>query len=91
MTSQAKRKLKTISTQTISIGHPGQSQHTAPSKCLSHLDNDELEEYLRDSPTPLPSSEEEPDVDIVDETPQLSSKNRWMFNSSESDLSLIHI
>ena len=84
---QTNSKLKPTSTQTIMTGPRAEHQISGSSKCLSHLSSRELEEYLRDSPPPSDTQSDDGDepCDVLsDVLPALSSKNRWMFELSDS-------
>ncbi len=82
---RSKSKTMSTSTQTLLSGPLTQRRTAAPSRCLSHLSDKELEKYLRVSPPASVSQSEDDDVtDVSNDVIPASSKNKWMFESSDS-------
>ena len=85
---QNKSKVMSTSTQTFLSGPPAFRRKAASSKCLSHLSDKELEQYLRTSPPASAASQSEDD-DVTNVSNDViptssSSKNKWMFKPSDS-------
>ena len=83
---QIKSTMKSTTTQTIMSGPRAERRASGPSRCLSHLSDKELEQYLRVSPpTSAVQSEDDDDaIDVSNDVVPASSKNKWMFEPSDS-------